>query len=711
MSGMLNTPIQIGAMSVKNRFVLAAMGSNFAHTDGSCGEKIQAYYEARAKGGCGLIILETTSVAYPAGCSMPNMVGFSEDRFIPGLKELTDRVHAHGCKIAAQLNHSGKVAQEDTVAGRPMWVASMPKRGRTNMMDLLTREEMGNFIKMAGPDGKGPQYHPIDKQEIDTLIKQFAEAAVRAEKAGFDAIEIHAGHGYLIANFLSPATNHREDEYGGSLENRARLLVEIIQATRAACSDRLPVLVRLDAMEYRIDGGIEPKDFVEVAKLAEAAGAASIDVSAYGNNLQAIAFTEGPLVHKPNGYIPFAIAAKKAVKIPVIAVGRIELDGAEKHISQGDFDMLAMGRKLLADPELPNKYIQGNVEGIRPCIYCYICVSQIFVNQPLCCAVNPAVGRESEPDIIASDKKHFVVIGGGPGGMESACALAEAGHRVTLLEKSKQLGGTARIAALAYEPNGRLIDYHKHRMNQLGVQVNMGTAATPELLKQLNPDHVVVAVGANRHPPNIEGKDAKFVFDGEEMRGLLIGGDDRGMRKLPLWKQLMVKSAMLFGITDNIGLVRQLSKLWMPLGKNIAIVGGGLVGVEIAELLIERGRKVTLLEPSHDLGPELSIVRRMRVIHLLKEHGCELITQAHVKKFADGKVFYHHNGQDISLDVDQAIIAQGAQTNSTLADSIAAAGFDVVSVGDCREIGYIDGAVHNARQAVTSLHDETKLAC
>ena len=703
MSGILNTPYQLGPLALKNRFVLAAMGSNFAESDGSCSEKIQAYYEARAKGGCGLIILETTSVAWPAGCSMPNMVGFSEDRFIPGLSALADRVHKHGAKIAAQLNHSGKVAQEDTVAGRPMWVASMPKRGRTNMMDLLTREEMGNFIKMAGPDGKGPRYHPIDQDEIATLIDQFANAAKRAQQAGFDAIEIHAGHGYLIANFLSPATNHRDDEYGGSLENRARLLIEIIHATRRACNDELPVLVRLDAMEYRIDGGITPDDFVAVAKLAEEAGAAAIDVSAYGNNLQAIAFTEGPLVHQPDGYIPFAAAAKKALKVPVIAVGRIELASAEKHIAQGDFDLLALGRKLLADPELPNKYANDDIGAIRPCIYCYICVSQIFVNQPLCCAVNPSVGRENEADIIATDKKHMVVIGGGPGGMESACLLAEAGHKVTLLEQTQQLGGTARIAALAYEPNGRLIDYHRHRLQQLSVEVRMGTTATLELLQQLQPDHVVVAVGANREAPEIPGKSANFVFDGEEMRGLLLGGDSRGMAKLPWWKQAMVASARTLGITQRIDWVRELSKLWMPLGKRVVIIGGGLVGVEIAELLIERGRHVTLLEPSRDLGPELSIVRRMRVIHLLKEHGCELVTGANVEKLAEGSVFYRHKDQAIRLETDHVIIAQGAQQNTHLADRLRDAGFRTTTVGDCKDIGYIDGAVLSARHAVREL--------
>ncbi|MEY3018833.1 MAG: hypothetical protein RL336_1968 [Pseudomonadota bacterium] len=705
MSNILNTPFKLGTLTVKNRFVLAAMGSNFAETDGSCGEKIKAYYEARAKGGTGLLILETTSVAWPAGASMPNMVGFSEDRFIPDFKELTDRVHKHGAKIAAQLNHSGKVAQEDTVAGRPLWVASLPKKGRTDMMDLLSREEMGNFIKMAGPDGRGPQYHPVSKEDIAVVVQQFADAAVRAQQAGFDAVEIHAGHGYLIANFLSPYTNLRDDEYGGSLENRARFMVEIIHAVRAATADSLPVLVRLDAMEYRIDGGITPETFLAVAQIAKDAGAAAIDVSAYGSNLKGAAFTEGPLVHQPSGYVPFARAAKKALGMPVIAVGRIEVSDAEKHISAGDYDMVAMGRKLLADPELPNKVAAGTPEAIRPCIYCYICVSQIFINQPLCCAVNSDVGKEAEANIIARSKaeKHIAVIGGGPGGMESARLLAEQGHRVTLFEQAPQLGGTARIAALAYEPNGRLIRYLSQEMQRLGVDVRLNTTATTALVQSLGVDHVIVAAGARREAPFIEGKDQNWVFDGEEMRGMLLGGNDDGLKKLPLWKRLMVGSANLTKMTSNIDWVRQLSKIWMPVSNKVVIIGGGLVGIELAEFLVERGRQVTVLEPSPYLAPELSIVRRMRVINLLKDHGCDIRTSAEVTKLDKHQVYVTEDEKMYTLAAQHVIIAQGAQANTLLVESLREQGLDAYSVGDCEKISYIDGAIHSARSVVQSL--------
>lgn len=240
----LLAPGDIGTLTLRNRILLAAMGSNFAERDGSCSERLLAYYEERARGGAGMLILETASVAWPAGCAMPNMVGFSEQRFLPGLSQLADRVHRHGAKIAAQLNHAGKVAQEDVVAGRPVLVPSIPNKPRSDMFELLTAQELGSFIKAAGPDGKGARYHVMTQADIDALIAQFASAALLAKAANFDAVEIHAGHGYIISSFLSPAVNKRDDHYGGGPKQRARLLCEIIRAVRHSVGPDFPILDR-----------------------------------------------------------------------------------------------------------------------------------------------------------------------------------------------------------------------------------------------------------------------------------------------------------------------------------------------------------------------------------------------------------------------------------------------------------------------------------
>ena len=702
---LLASPASIGNLKLRNRMIMAAMGSNFASEDGHTTEQLTAYYEKRAQGGIGLIILETSAITWPAGASMPNMIGFSKDEFIPSLKSLTQRIHQHGSKIAAQLNHSGKIAQEDVIAGRPIPVPSIPKSEPSDMFGLLTQDEIMNFIKAGGPDGKGPRYHELSADEIQQEVQHFVDAAKRAKAANFDAIEIHAGHGYLISSFLSPAVNKRTDEYGGTPEKRAKLLVDIISQIKIQLKD-FPVLVRLDANEYRIENGITPDDFLITASMAQDAGADAIDVSAYGNTSKGIAFTEAPLVHEPGGFLNFVKMAKKELTIPIIAVGRIELDVAEQGLRNNEFDFLAMGRKILADPDLPNKIISGQEQLIRPCIYCYVCVSQIFINKPMMCAVNSQLGNEHRNENIihsTADQKRILVIGAGPSGMESARLLAMQGHDVEIWEKDKDIGGTVRVAALAYEPNGRLINYLKNSLDELNVRIKLGTLATGKSVQDFNPDHVIVAVGASRNAPSIKGKNNRNVFDGEELRGLLFGSDAQAIKKLSLIQQLILKVGRATQLLRNISALRFLSKIWMPIAKNIVVIGGDLVGLELAEFLVERGRTVKVLEPSGSLGPNLSIVRRSRVVHMLKEHKVDLLTNVTIKEIDGQEVIFDHEESQKSLQADQVIIALGADTNSELSDELTNLNMSLTSIGDCTSVGYIHGAIADARKAVIDL--------
>ena len=701
----LASPASIGNLELKNRMIMAAMGSNFASEDGHTTDQLIAYYEERARGGIGLIILETSAITWPAGASMPNMIGFSKDEFIPSLQSLTQRIHQHGSKIAAQLNHSGKIAQEDVIAGRPIPVPSIPKSEPSDMFGLLTQDEIMNFIKAGGPDGKGPRYHELSVDEIQQEVQHFVDAAKRAKASKFDAIEIHAGHGYLISSFLSPAINKRTDEYGGTAEKRARLLVEIISQIKQQIED-FPVLVRLDANEYRIENGITPADFLITASMAQEAGADAIDVSAYGNTSKGIAFTEAPLVHEPGGFLDFVKMAKKELTIPIIAVGRIELDVAEKGLKNNEFDFLAMGRKVLADPELPNKVISGQEHLIRPCIYCYVCVSQIFINKPMMCAVNSQLGNEHRSENIihsTADQKKILVIGAGPSGMESARLLAMRGHHVEVWEKDKDIGGTVRVAALAYEPNGRLINYLKNSLDALGVKIKLRTIATAKSVQAFKPDHVIVAVGANRDAPTIKGKNSRNVFDGEQLRGLLFGSDINAAKKLSLLQQLILKIGRASQLLRNISALRFLSKIWMPISKNIVVIGGDLVGLELAEFLVERGRTVKVLEPSGSLGPNLSIVRRSRVVHMLKEHGVDLLTNVEVQEIYDQGVLFNHEKIEKSLKADQVIIALGANANLDLVKELNSLNLPITSIGDCTSVGYIHGAIADARKAAIEL--------
>ena len=702
---LLTSSGSIGNLDLKNRIIMAAMGSNFAGEDGHTTEKLEAYYEERAKGGVGLIILETSAITWPAGASMPNMLGFSKDEFIPGLQSLTQKIHQHGTKVAAQLNHSGKIAQEDVIAGRPILVPSIPKSEPSDMFGLLTEKEIMSFVKAAGPDGKGPRYHELTIKEIKTEIQHFVDAAKRAEKSNFDAVEIHAGHGYLISSFLSPAVNKRIDKYGGTPKNRARLLLEIIAEIKKELPN-LTVLVRLDANEYRIQDGITPKDFLITASLAEKAGADALDISSYGNSSKGIAFTEAPLVHEPGGFIKFAKMAKKTVSIPIIAVGRIELNVAEAGLKNEDFDFIAMGRKLLADPGLPNKILSGQEDLIRPCIYCYVCVSQIFINQPMMCAVNSQLGNEYRNENIihtTADQKNILVIGAGPSGMEAARLLAMRGHHVEIWEKDKDIGGTVRVAALAYEPNGHLISYLKNSLTALGIKIKTNTLATTESIKIFKPDHVVVATGATRDAPDIKGKHLKHVFDGEQLKGLLFGSDASVIKKLSLFQQLILKIGRISQLLRNVTVLRFLSKVWMPISKKIIIIGGDLVGLELAEFLIERGRKVKVFEPSPSLGQNLSIVRRSRVVHLLKEHGAELLTNVNIKEISKKGVLYELAEDEHLEESDQVIIALGTNSNLDLSNSLKNLGIPITSIGDCTSVGYIHGAIADAREATLNL--------
>ena len=715
MNGQIRHPLLassafIGKLQLKNKIVMAPMGSNFAGEDGHTTEQLESYYEERAKGGVGLIILETSAITWPAGASMPYMIGFSKDEFVSDLKSLTQRVHQHGAKIAAQLNHSGKIAQEDTIAGRPIPVPSIPKSQPSDMFGLLTQDEIMNFIKAGGPDGKGPRYHEMTVDEIKEEIDNFAKAAKRAKMANFDAVEVHAGHGYLISSFLSPAVNKRTDQYGGTTEKRAQFLIEVIEAIKREVSDDFPVLVRLDANEYRIEGGITPKDFLITSMLAEKAGADALDVSSYGNTSKGIAFTEAPLVHEPGGFLKFARMAKDKVSIPIIAVGRVELDVAENGLKNNDFDFLAMGRKLLADPGLPNKILSGQEHLIRPCIYCYVCVSQIFINKPMMCAVNSQLGNEHRNEKIiysTARQKNILVVGAGPSGMEAARLLAMQGHRVEVWEKDKDLGGTVRIATLAYEPNGQLITYLDNSLQELGVKIKRNTLATIENIQSFQADHVLVAVGANRDAPSIPGKDLKHVFDGEQLRGLLFGSDLSAIKKLSIFQRLILKIGRASQLLRNVKALTLLSKIWMPISKNIIIIGGDLVGLELAEFLIERGRKVTVLEPSASLGPNLSIVRRSRVVHLLKENGATLITNTTVNEISKEGVLYEHDEEAHLAKADQVIIAMGANPNLELTNALKDKNIAVTPIGDCTSVGYIHGAIADARNAVLAIDNLT----
>lgn len=698
----------IGKLQLRNRMIVMAMGVSLAEEDGSVGERLLAYHEEQAKGGVALIVSGACGVAWPVGGVQRNQLAISDDRYIPGLRRLTDAVHAHGAKFAVQLHQGGLVAGFALLDGHPMWCPSIPRYDPNDeqITDAFVESELR--AAAAGPRITSVTFKELTREDIRLVVQQYAAGADRARRAGADGVEIHAGHGYLLSSFLSPKTNRRIDEYGGPLENRARLLLEVIRAVRAAVGPDFAVWVKLDSQQYGTPEGIQLPFAVQTAQMVQAAGADAVAVSSYHHVGKLKLHSESNVPHIPNWNLPAAEAIKRAISIPVITSGRVEPEMAEAKIAAGAFDFFGMGRKLLADPHLPRKLAEGKPEAIRPCIYCYTCVSCIYVGESTRCAVNPETTfeyRRLPPRTTAS--KHYVVVGGGPAGMEAALRLDARGHRVTLLERTNRLGGTLQIAALPYEPNERLLQWLRRQVEATDIEVRLNTTATTQLVSALAPDAVLVANGARRSMPPIPGADRPNVYSGDDMRRMMTGqSDPESARRLPWLSRIATRVGAVLGLTANPAFVRKVTRRWMPFGQRIVILGGELVGLELAEFLVERGRTVAVLEEASRMGYGLTLVRRMRVLAELREHGASLHAGARDIRIEESSVrFTDAAGQQVAVPADQVIVAQGAGANPALADELRAAGLEVHAFGDCTGIGYIEGAIRGAADAVASLLD------
>jgi NADPH-dependent 2,4-dienoyl-CoA reductase/sulfur reductase-like enzyme len=552
--------------------------------------------------------------------------------------------------------------------------------------------------------GAVPEVKVLTQDDIDAAVDQFVAAARRAVAAGFDGLEIHGGHGYLLSSFVSPSSNTRTDAYGGDVPGRARLLLEVVGRVRGAVGPDFPVWVKIDSRELG-KAGITLADAVQLAPMVEAAGADAITVTAYHDVGQGKLHSASNIPHEPAAHLAAAAAIRAAVTVPVIASGRVELERGEQGLNKGEFDFLAMGRKLLADPSLPMKLERGRIGEIRPCIYCYTCVSTAYLREQVRCAVRPETGYEDLDWAPAAVPQRVVVVGGGPGGMEAARRLSQAGSQVTLIEKSGRLGGTLRFAALAYEPNERLLDWLRGEIARSDVEVRLGTEATCELVAGLRPDKVIVASGAVRDMPPIPGNDQDFVLTGDDLRGMMLGEDSAEIRRKTTWAtRIATKLGAATGASANLDLVRKATHGWMPLGKRIVIIGGELVGCELAEFLLERGRDVTIVGEAPRFGGGLLLVRRMRLLAELREHGAALFPSASQIGIGDRNVgFADSEGVNRTVEADHVVVAMGAHGDSALADALRSAGLDVVEVGDGTGVTYIEGAIRGAAEAVAGM--------
>ena len=663
----LLAPGRIGSLSLRNRIVMSPMGEDLCNADGTVSDTQLAYAEARARGGVALVMLGSVAVAHPAGTSNKCQTGISDDRFVPDLRRLADAVHAHGSKIALQLTHAGKIGINDMIAGRPMFVPSVPKSADFDPLFMqVTAQEAANQAEPFSSPTFKIEHHPMTAADIALVIEWFAAATSRAREAGIDGIELHAGHGYLLDEFLSPATNLRTDDYGGPVENRARLLTETITAIRERVGRDYPLWIRMNGHEFFYEG-TTLDDAIETAKLAVAAGVDALHVSAYADPSKAIGFSEAHTTHFPGHFVEYGRAIKQHVSVPVITVGRIEPELGDQLIAEGACDFVAMGRKLLADPDLPNKLAAGARDDVKPCMYHYRCISQIFIREGVRCAMNPTTGRERELHISrASAPRKVLVIGGGPAGMEAARLAVLRGHDVTLAEASSRLGGKLVYAARTYAPNADVLRWLEGQIVKLGVDVRLNVTADADFARSSGADVVIAALGGDWLRPTIAGMDSAHVRTVDELDGWLVDGQ--------------------------------------PLeGDRIVVVGGGRAGVGLADLASQQGKIVTVVESSSVFAPQVGLVARWRLVHELQSRGVELLNDTTVSHIDASGVGVTTNHGARMLEADLVLVASRIDAREAAVNALRASGLEVHAVGDCTGAGYIEGAMLDAAQLAVGL--------
>jgi 2-enoate reductase len=655
-------PIKIGKVEVKNRYVMAPMGpGGLCDEQGCYNEKGIEYYVERAKGGTGLIITGVTYVENDIEkCVMPSMPcpTINPLNFIKTAKPMTERVHAYGAKIFSQLSGGFGRVSIPSIVGR---VAVAPSPIPHRFLDNVTCREL-----------------TID--EIHTYIEKFADAAVVCKKAGFDGIEIHAVHeGYLIDQFAISFYNHRTDEYGGSLENRLRFAIEILKAVKQACGQDYPVSLRYSLKSFVKDwreGALPGEEFVEAGRdIEEGKLAARMLVEAGYDALNADVGTydswywnHPPMYHKKGMYLTYNEILKQTVNVPIMTAGRMDNpDLAANAILTGKTDIIALGRPLLADSEIPNKIIRGEYAEVRPCLSCQEgCMGRLAVYAQISCAVNPACGREREYGLTpAPKKKKILIVGGGVAGLEAARVCAIRGHGVTLFEKAEKLGGNLIPGGMPdfKEDDHALVRWYELQLKKLGVDVQTGTEVTKELLQKSDADEIILATGSKPKMLQVPGVEMLTAED------VLNGRRDAGM--------------------------------------STVIIGGGLVGCETALYLKQsKGTDVTIVELQSSIlsvGGPLCAANTEMLLDLMKFHKIRILSNSCVTgKSEDGYTIKTANGE-VTVATESVICAIGYNSEKSLYQEVRDQIPYVHLLGDAENVSNIMYAIWNAYELARNI--------
>ena len=653
------SPLTVKNMTIKNRIVMMPMGTNYGEQNGEMSFLHINYYEQRAKGGTGLIIVENASIDSPQGSNGTTQLRIDHDNYLPRLFKFCENIHRYGTKIAIQINHAGASAVSSRINMQPVSASDVPSK----------------------EGGEIPR--PLSKDEILHIVKKYGEAAKRAQTAGFDAVEIHAGHSYLISQFLSPITNKRTDEFGGSVENRTRFCRMVIDEVRKQVGPFFPIMLRLSADEL-MEGGNTLEDTLEYLEHLQE----EVDIFDVSCGLNGSIQYQIDANYLPDGWRSYmAKAVREKFNKPCISMGNVrDPKVAERILADGDADLIGMGRGLIADPAWVNKVATGHECDLRKCISCNVgCAgNRIGVNRPIRCTVNPAV---LEGDVYKNQKVNkncnVVVIGGGTAGLEAACTAAEVGCNTFLLEKSNELGGLASLISKIPAKN-RLADfphYLMHRAEQLdNLYIFKNTEGTPENIRKFHPNIIVSSTGSAPLLPPIAG--LKDRIDNEN-----------------------------HNIYSILGMISHINDFPKDLeGKKVVVVGGGAVGLDVVEFFADRNADISIVEMMDQIGRDLDPVSKNDTKTMMKKHNVHQLTKTALLEVKDSSFLVKGDGEPYELPFEYGFVCLGmraqGQLYQNLTEEFSSEDVEIMNIGDSQRARRIIDGTQEGRNILTVLEQK-----
>ena len=650
------SPLTVKNMTIKNRIVMMPMGTNYGEQNGKMSFLHINYYEQRAKGGTGLIIVENASIDSPQGSNGTTQLRIDHDNYLPRLFKFCENIHRYGTKIAIQINHAGASAISSRINMQPVSASDVPSK----------------------EGGEIPR--PLSREEILHIVKKYGEAAKRAQTAGFDAVEIHAGHSYLISQFLSPITNKRTDEFGGSVENRTRFCRMVIDEVRKQVGPFFPIMLRLSADEL-MEGGNTLDDTLEYLDYLQE----EVDIFDVSCGLNGSIQYQIDANYLPDGWRSYmAKAVKEKFNKPCISMGNIrDPKVAERILADGDADLIGMGRGLIADPAWVNKVATGHECDLRKCISCNVgCAgNRIGVNRPIRCTVNPSVLEGDVYKKLHVNKNcNVVVIGGGTAGLEAACTAAEVGCNTFLLEKGSELGGLASLISKIPAKN-RLADfphYLMHRAEQLeNLYIFTNTEGTPENIRKFHPNIIVSSTGSAPLLPPIAG--LKDRIDNEN-----------------------------YNIYSILGMINHINDFPKDLeGKKVVVVGGGAVGLDVVEFFADRNADISIVEMMDQIGRDLDPVSKNDTKAMMKKHNVHQLTKTALLEVKDSSFLVKGDGEPYELPFEYGFVCLGmraqGQLYQSLAEEFSSEDVEIMNIGDSQRARRIIDGTQEGRNILTIL--------